>query len=279
MAKKVFNEKKYQKTRKILNIIGISWIVGVIVISTVLTCFGIYGANQAKKALTEAIDSTTQPVTILPVVTEPTEPTEVDMADQPYDLSAYAGPKTDAELDAAVAAIEAQHTIPMGQSGWYDDQVAESRATSRARIDFNEYESKSEMNATWLRNETHALEEKALEEKNIATEALNNITSMSSDALAGFSGVSDIAIGGMSLVALVGVVIATVVCCIPGIILLFVANSRAIYGFAAQSSVPVAKESTEQMSPTFGKVAKDITSGIMSGINGNKKAPAKKKRK
>lgn len=274
MSKKVFNEKKYQKTRKILNIIGISWIVGVIIISVTLTCFGAYNANKAKKALTDAANAAAETALSLPVVT-PTD-TSIDISEQPYDLSSYTGPKTQTELDAAVAAIEAQHTIAMGQDGWLQDRSTASRAISDLTMDFNVYKSKKETNDDWVRRETS---DQIKEAKNTVAEAVDSVTAASKNILSGFSGTSDIVIGGMSLVALVGVVIVTILCCIPGVILLFIANSRAIYGFTAQSTVPVAKESTEQMSPAFGTVAKDITSGIVSGLAGKKKVSAKKKRK
>lgn len=279
MVKKIFNEKKYQKTKKILNIIGMSWIVGVIIISIVITSFGAYGANKSKEALNEAINNTTETTIVSPeVATE----TGIDMSEQPYDLSDYTGPKTEAELDAAVAAIEAQHTIAMGQDGWYDDQVAEMKAVSKITSAFHEYEAKNESNISWLRRETTAQEEAAQEAaQNIADKAFDNVASMSKGMMSGFYGISDIAIGSMSLVALIGVAITTIVCCLPGVILLFVANSRAIYAFTAQSTVPVAKESTEQMSPAFGTAAREITKGIKAGwtSSNSKKKIVKKKAK
>lgn len=271
MAKKIFNEKKYQKNRKTLNIIGISWIIGVVIVSIILISIGAYNANKAKNTLTEAIDATTQATTTLPDEFIGVAP---DVSEQPYDLSDYTGPKTYEELDAAVAAIEAQYAIAMGESGWYEDQKTKNTAISDVNRDFQDYSMKNEANISWLSMATDVNEQ---QETNV--DVFNDVSTMSKGVLSNFSSMSDLAIGGMSLIGLFGALIAMIFCCMPGFALLFVANSRVIYGFVAQSSVPVAKESTEQMSPAFGTVARDITKGIKSGLADNKKVSSKKKRK
>ena len=55
---------------------------------------------------------------------------------------------------------------------------------------------------------------------------------------------------------------------IGGSLLLF-ANKRKILAFTAQQVMPVAKEGVEEMAPSIGKVAKEISKGIKEGTKDN----------
>jgi hypothetical protein len=55
-------------------------------------------------------------------------------------------------------------------------------------------------------------------------------------------------------------------CATFGLMFLLKGNGREIAAFNAQQHMPIAKESAEKMAPTAGKVAKEITKGIKSGL-------------
>lgn len=57
-----------------------------------------------------------------------------------------------------------------------------------------------------------------------------------------------------------------------GLGLLFTTNARKIQGFIANSTVPVAKEATQEMAPAYGEVAKEV----VKGIKGEEKQPCPK---
>lgn len=52
---------------------------------------------------------------------------------------------------------------------------------------------------------------------------------------------------------------------------LFIGHAREIQAFAAQQSMPVAKEGIEKMAPTIGEAAKEISKGVAEGIEEGKK--------
>lgn len=55
-------------------------------------------------------------------------------------------------------------------------------------------------------------------------------------------------------------------------IAMFVAHSRDINAFNAQSSIPVAKEVVNEMAPSVGTVAKEVTKGIKEGLDDENKS-------
>lgn len=67
-----------------------------------------------------------------------------------------------------------------------------------------------------------------------------------------------------------GAFICIATCMIAGIILM-IAKRRKILAFTAQQTIPIAKEGINEMAPTFGNVAKEISKGIKEGISEDKK--------
>lgn len=53
--------------------------------------------------------------------------------------------------------------------------------------------------------------------------------------------------------------------------LFMIYKRREILAFTAQQSIPVVKEGIEEMTPTIGNVAKEVTKGISSGIKDKEK--------
>lgn len=269
MAKKIFNEKKYQKNIKILNIIGISWIVGVIAISIILTISGAYNAkktiNESEVAISSAIEEQNE---------QTSDFTEIEL--QPavplIDVSGYKGPTNQVELNLALSEIEAKHTIAVGQPGWFEDTSAKNKELMKMNSNFDEYVLKVEHNESALRRQTD------VEANSMAKSAQEIIDKVTSAQKGIMSVSSSIFVGGISFISIIGIVITTAVLCLPGLMLIFIANSRSIYAFIAQSSVPVAKESTKQMAPAFGSVAKEVAKGVKSGWNGSDKKKKKTKK-
>ena len=69
---------------------------------------------------------------------------------------------------------------------------------------------------------------------------------------------------------MIGAFICIATLMISGFIFLF-AKQRSILAFQAQQAMPVAKEGINEMAPTIGNVAKEITKGIKKGSNDTKK--------
>lgn len=46
-----------------------------------------------------------------------------------------------------------------------------------------------------------------------------------------------------------------------------IGNARSITAYFSQQQIPVAKEAINEMSPSIGKVAKEVTRGIKEGLN------------
>lgn len=273
MAKKIFNEKKYQKNRKVLNIIGVSWIVLVITISSILTIVGAYNAkkinDEAKTTISNAVEEQTN------------NSTEIELpppVPQPLiDVSDYKGPTNQAELDLALSEIEAKHTIAMAQPGWFEDNSAKNKELMRMNSDYNAYISKVDQNERAMRRQADAEADYESEMVTSTAKAAQDIINKAKSAQDNMTSVFDgIVIGGMTFFSIITLLMIDFILCTPGFALLFIANSRSIYGFVAQSSVPVAKESTKQMAPAFGSVAKEITKGIKSGFSDTGKKKNKK---
>ena len=52
-----------------------------------------------------------------------------------------------------------------------------------------------------------------------------------------------------------------------GLMLFFMGNQRKISAYMMQQQIPVAKEGINEMAPTIGNAAKEITKGIKEGLN------------
>ena len=65
---------------------------------------------------------------------------------------------------------------------------------------------------------------------------------------------------------MIGAFICIVTLMISGFLLMF-AKQRHIVAFQAQQMMPVAKEGIDEMAPTLGKAAKEISKGVKDGFN------------
>ena len=95
---------------------------------------------------------------------------------------------------------------------------------------------------------------------------LNSGISSNTDITNGQNNLDNVAskgIGGILIVLGLGVLLFTFA--ISGSLFLFY-KKREILAFTAQQSIPVVKEGIDEMAPTIGNVAKEISKGISSGI-------------
>lgn len=272
MAKKIFNEKKYQKNRKKLNTIGIVWVVCVLFIGTVLIISGVISVNKRSKDTSGSVTGITGDLEI-----DIDADNIFDTTHEPVlrDVSGYDGPKTQAELDAAEEIIKNEHTVNSGEAGWFEDKNAEVDEIYNLRAGYNSYISDTKYNESAER--MHGAQANSGITK-VANSIIDKAVGMQKGMSPAFGNMENVAVKGFSAFGIIFGIIAMLVCCLPGLGLILIANSRSIYAFAAQSSIPVVKESTKQMAPAFGLVAKEVAKGYKTGIKdkGKKKKTVKK---